>query len=280
MLTSTANAVAGRTSSGSTAGPAGMVRAMRQIVAEEGAGALWKGLSAGLQRQLVFASLRLSLYERIRDGVQSFRNGGRLGSGAAAAPPSLDVKILSGLLAGALGITVANPTDLVKVRLQAEGRLPPGVAPRYTGALDAYRKIVSLEGVTKLWTGLGPNIARNSVICAAELSTYDVAKEFALSNLGLPDNTLTHFGCGACAGMAGTLIGNPIDVVKTRVMNAQAGTYRNALDCFLQTLRHEGPLSFYRGAFPQFARITSWNIVMFVCYERYKKWAADYFRDA
>lgn len=43
---------------------------------------------------------------------------------------------------GALGITVANPTDLVKVRLQAEGKLPPGVPRRYSGALDAYSKIV------------------------------------------------------------------------------------------------------------------------------------------
>ena len=37
---------------------------------------------------------------------------------------------------------VANPSDLVKVRLQAEGKLPPGVPRRYTGALDAYSKIV------------------------------------------------------------------------------------------------------------------------------------------
>ena len=43
---------------------------------------------------------------------------------------------------GALAITVANPTDLVKVRLQAEGKLPPGVPRRYSGALNAYSTIV------------------------------------------------------------------------------------------------------------------------------------------
>ena len=43
---------------------------------------------------------------------------------------------------GALGITIANPTDLVKVRLQAEGKLPPGVPRRYSGALSAYSTIV------------------------------------------------------------------------------------------------------------------------------------------
>ena len=50
----------------------------------------------------------------------------------------------------AIGITVASPTDVVKVRLQAEGRLPPGVPRRYNGALDAYRKIVAQDGIKGL----------------------------------------------------------------------------------------------------------------------------------
>jgi solute carrier family 25 uncoupling protein 8/9 len=37
---------------------------------------------------------------------------------------------------------VANPTDLVKVRLQAEGKLPAGVPRRYSGAMNAYSTIV------------------------------------------------------------------------------------------------------------------------------------------
>lgn len=45
------------------------------------------------------------------------------------------------IFAGAVGIAIANPTDLVKVRLQAEGKLPPGVPRRYSGALNAYSTI-------------------------------------------------------------------------------------------------------------------------------------------
>lgn len=37
---------------------------------------------------------------------------------------------------------MANPTDLVKVRLQAEGKSPAGVPRHYTGALNAYYTIV------------------------------------------------------------------------------------------------------------------------------------------
>lgn len=44
---------------------------------------------------------------------------------------------------------------------------------RYNGVLDAYGKIIKQEGFASLWTGLGPNVARNAIINACELSTFD-----------------------------------------------------------------------------------------------------------
>lgn len=52
------------------------------------------------------------------------------------------LNLIIGIELGGLAITVANPTDLVKVRLQAEGKLPLGVPRRYLGAVDAYIKII------------------------------------------------------------------------------------------------------------------------------------------
>jgi hypothetical protein len=50
------------------------------------------------------------------------------------------------MISGALGIMVASPTDLVKVRLQSEGKLPPGVPRRYSGAMNAYSTIIRQVG--------------------------------------------------------------------------------------------------------------------------------------
>ena len=99
---------------------------------EEGAAALWKGLAPGLQRQLINGGLRIGLYDPIKSRVADAVAGGQ---------DTLGVKVISGLLSGALAISVANPTDLVKVRMQAEGRLPPGVAKRYTSSFNAYSTI-------------------------------------------------------------------------------------------------------------------------------------------
>ncbi|PWA62866.1 Mitochondrial brown fat uncoupling protein [Artemisia annua] len=51
----------------------------------------------------------------------------------------LTTKILA-FLTSALSISVANPTDLVKVLIQAEGKLAPCVPRHYSSALNAYSK--------------------------------------------------------------------------------------------------------------------------------------------
>jgi solute carrier family 25 uncoupling protein 8/9 len=76
---------------------------------------------------------------------------------------------------GAIGISVANPTDVVKIRLQAQGRLPPDQRP-YKGSMDCYSQIVAKNGIKGLWIGIVPNIMRNSIINAAELASYDQFK--------------------------------------------------------------------------------------------------------
>ena len=115
---------------------------MKTIASEEGVFALWNGLVPGLQRQLIFAGLRIGLYVPVRDTICGELKPGQ--------NPSLLQKILAGLATGAIGITVANPTDLVKIRMQAQGRLPVEQRP-YKGSIDCYTKVVKAGGMIGLW---------------------------------------------------------------------------------------------------------------------------------
>jgi len=255
----------------------GLVHTLTTMVKEEGFKAPWKGVAAGIQRQLAFAPIRIGLYEPVRNFY--------CGKDFKGDPPLLQ-KIAAGLTTSAVGITVASPTDVVKVRLQAEGRLPPGTPRRYNGAIDAYRKIVAQEGVGGLWTGYGPNLARNCVVNATELVAYDQAKEFFLK-MGMPDNVPTHIMSGLSAGLAATLLGSPVDVVKTRVMAAKKAApsgapggatataaveaeFKGPIDCAVKLLRTQGPTAFYKGFIPNFARIGSWNVVTWMTLEQLK----------
>ncbi|GKV33024.1 hypothetical protein SLEP1_g41579 [Rubroshorea leprosula] len=238
----------------------GLLGTMATIAKEEGLSALWKGIIAGLHRQFIYGGLRIGLYEPVKTFL--------VGSDFVGDIP-LYQKIFAALLTGALAIAVANPTDLVKVRLQAEGKLAAGIPRRYYGTLDAYYSIVRQEGLGALWTGLGPNIARNAIVNAAELASYDQVKQTILQIPGFTDNILTHLLAGLGAGFFAVCIGSPIDVVKSRMMGDS--TYKNTIDCFAKTLKNEGFLAFYKGFLPNFSRLGTWNVIMFLTLEQAKK---------
>ncbi|XP_050902522.1 mitochondrial uncoupling protein 1 isoform X6 [Lathyrus oleraceus] len=176
----------------------------------------------------LYGGLRIGLYEPVKNLY--------VGKDHVGDAP-LVKKILAALTTGAaVAIAVANPTDLVKVRLQAEGKFPPGVPRCYTGSLNAYSTIVKQEGVRTLWTGIGPNVARNAIINAAELASYDQVKETILKIPGFTDNVVTHL---LWAGFFAVCIGSPVDVVKSRMTGDPS--YKSTIGCFVKTLKNDVP---------------------------------------
>eukprot|EP00891_Asterochloris_glomerata_P005595 jgi/Astpho2/5595/fgenesh1_pg.00079_%23_51_t len=145
------------------------------------------GWVPGLQRQVLFTGIRLGLYERVKDVM---------GGGASETP--LYAKVAAALCTSAVGITVANPADLVKVRLQAcehptslifTRRQGSALAvdvgsPTYKNAREAYSRIVKEEGLGGLYKGYLANLVRNSIISATELVSYDQAKQTLLEHGG------------------------------------------------------------------------------------------------
>ncbi|EGR32123.1 hypothetical protein IMG5_095380 [Ichthyophthirius multifiliis] len=243
----------------------GVLGTVKVMIKEEGFLSLYSGLNAGLQRQMVFASIRIGLYEPVRNFYSSKEELGQT---------PLYKKILAGLTTGCIGIMVANPTDLVKIRLQAEGKKPAGER-RYNGVLDAYTKIVRTQGAAGLWQGLAPNIVRNSVINATELATYDESKQFFVSRKLLHDHSIsTHMICSAIAGFVAAVVGSPVDVLKTRIMNSSSGSgtqYKGVLDCVFRTFQEDGFMAFYKGFVPNAQRIITWNICMFMSLHQIRK---------
>ncbi|CAH9109303.1 unnamed protein product [Cuscuta epithymum] len=237
----------------------GLFGTMMTIAKEEGMVSLWKGLVPGLHRQFLYGGLRIGLYEPVKALLVGSDYVGEV---------SLFSKILAALLTGAIAISVANPTDLVKVRLQAESKTHAGAPKRYFGAMDAYYTIAKQEGFAALWTGLVPNVARNAIINAAELASYDHVKETVLKIPGFTDSPFTHLLAGCGAGFFAVCIGSPVDVVKSRMMGDSI--YKNTIDCLYKTLKFEGPFALYKGFLPNFTRLGLWNAIMFLTLEHVK----------
>ena len=101
-----------------------------------------------------------------RAGLSTTNNGGE----------ALLLRMVAGLTSGSFAICVAQPMDVVKIRMQAAGR-----SSRYKRVMDAYVSIARKEGVINgLYRGLGPNIGRNGIVNACETVVYDVTKVYHL----------------------------------------------------------------------------------------------------
>uniref|UniRef100_A0A3Q3IGM1 Dicarboxylate carrier UCP2 n=1 Tax=Monopterus albus TaxID=43700 RepID=A0A3Q3IGM1_MONAL len=240
----------------------GVFGTISTMIRTEGPKSLYNGLVAGLQRQVCFASVRIGLY----DNVKNFYTGGK----DSKAGIGVLIRILAGCTTGAMAVSFAQPTDVVKVRFQAQMNLD-GVARRYNGTMQAYKHIFQNEGLRGLWKGTLPNITRNALVNCTELVTYDLIKEAILKHNLMSDNLPCHFVSAFGAGFVTTVIASPVDVVKTRYMNSPPGQYKSAINCAWTMLTKEGPTAFYKGFVPSFLRLGSWNIVMFVSFEQIKR---------
>lgn len=85
-----------------------------------------------------------------------------------------------------------------------------------------------------------------------------------------PAATTTHGLCAFGAGFVAVCFGSPVDVLKTRLMNATPGQKTGAFAIIAEMFKNEGPLAFYKGFTVNFLRIGSWNVAMFLFLEQIK----------
>ncbi|KAG0606906.1 hypothetical protein M758_9G177800 [Ceratodon purpureus] len=238
------------------------------VARSEGVQALYSGVSATLLRQALYSSTRMGLYEYLK---RQWRDDTQEGSGLP-----LYKKVTAALVAGASGAIVGNPADLAMVRMQADGRLPMNERRNYTGVGNALLRMVNQDGVLSLWTGSAPTVTRAMLVTAAQLATYDQIKDAITANHMVPEGLATQVVASCGAGILASVASNPIDVVKTRVMNmkvaeGEAAPYRGALDCAVKTVRAEGPMALYKGFIPTVTRQGPFAIVLFLSLEQIKR---------
>jgi len=233
---------------------------MTSILGDEGPVALWKGFQPALVRQVCYTSLAFVVYEPVRNFYGRF--------GQTGSEPTFFQRLMAGGTAGALAITVFNPTEVLKTQLQTASRPVP------------MRTIVSQvwvrDGILGFWAGFQPNIARTFLVNAAELGTYDEAKARLRPVLG--DGLGTHVGASGIAGFASACTSTPADVVKTRLMNTagQAQAYSGVVNAVQTILREEGVSALYKGFTPILIRKVLWCTVFFVSYERLRSVANSF----
>lgn len=242
-----------------------------KIIQQDGVKALFSGVSATMLRQTLYSTTRMGLYDVMKQKWTDQETGNM----------PLMTKIGAGLIAGGVGAAVGNPADVAMVRMQADGRLPASQRRNYKSVIDAISQMRKSEGITSLWRGSSLTVNRAMLVTASQLASYDQIKESILENNIMKDGLGTHVTASFAAGFVASVVTNPVDVIKTRVMNMKveaghAAPYSGAIDCAMKTVRSEGVMALYKGFIPTISRQGPFTVVLFVTLEQVRKLLKDF----
>ncbi|NXB00334.1 DIC protein, partial [Cnemophilus loriae] len=229
------------------------------VIRTDGFLALYNGLSASLCRQMTYSLTRFGIYETAKK---------RLGQGNQGPPPFYQ-KVLLGAAGGFTGGFVGTPADMVNVR-RSEGIGAAGAGVRVAARGQHRYRVLREEGLKKLFSGASVASCRGALVTIGQLSCYDQAKQLVLATGLLSDNVVTHFLSSFIAGGCATFLCQPLDVLKTRLMNSH-GEYRGVTHCAMETAKL-GPLAFYKGFVPAAVRLIPQTVLTFLFLEQLRKY--------
>jgi len=235
------------------------------IMANEGIGGFYKGLSAALTRQILYTGARLGLFDKF---TAMAKNPGEK-------MPFYKLSLCA-MGAGGIGAAVGNPADLALVRMQADAVLPEAERRGYTSIVSAVQAIVKNEGAMGLMGGVAPTmyraVAQNFGMLAFNAKTKEV-----LEGMEVGTDNMRVFGSAAVGGFAASVFALPFDYVKTQVQKmvpdpaTGAMPYKGPLDCAMQQVKKGGPLVFYAG-FPVFyVRMAPHAMISLIMQDNIKK---------
>lgn len=185
----------------------GMFSTMVKIAQNEGFTKLYAGLSASILRQATYSTVRFGVYEKLKDLVSKnkskFKKRSEIDYDSirliTCIEANLGELLVCSSIAGALGGACGNPGDVINVRMQNDGQLPPHQRRNYKHAIDGIIRISREEGFSALFRGLGPNINRAILMTSSQCVSYDMFKYLLLNHTPMQDGLSLHFSSSVLA---------------------------------------------------------------------------------
>ena len=158
-----------------------MIDAFAKIYKQEGLKALYSGIWPAILRQSVYGTIKFGTYYNLK---KKFAERGYLLD--KSGNESVWGNASCAALAGAVSSALANPTDVLKVRMQVHGN-----GGKASQLWMCFREIYVNEGMKGLWRGVGPTSQRAALIAGVELPIYDFCKHYLMDSFG--DMPANHF---------------------------------------------------------------------------------------
>ncbi|KAF9914726.1 Mitochondrial oxaloacetate carrier protein [Lobosporangium transversale] len=176
--------------------------------------------------------------------------------------PSALYGFLAGGIAACGAVTITNPAEVIKTRLQLQGELmrqAPGTTKIYTNFAQAFVHIAKYEGIRGLQRGLGCAYMYQIMMNGTRLGLYDPIKHSIHQLLGTDpakNNNVVNIAAGGTGGVLSAVLASPLFLVKTRLQSYSSHEasrvghqhyYKHTFDGLRHVYKSEGFRGLYRG---------------------------------
>ncbi|CAM9371335.1 unnamed protein product [Hapterophycus canaliculatus] len=242
-----------------------LLQAGRNLLARGGVPELYQGLGVTLIGSMPAVGVYFGLYQFVKKQLDAKQG----------MSPYLSITVSAGV-----GNFIASffrvPYEVVKQRLQV------GQYPTTSVALTSIYREDGLLGFFGK-SGLKMQWARDIPYAMVTLLVYETLQKAAARRKcspGSEENSnsserkaqaspLENMVIGAIAGGMGSLVTNPMDMIKTRMMTSPE-LYAGPMDAAWKALSKEGPHAFLKGATPRLLHKIPANAFFFVAYEFFR----------
>ena len=163
-------------------------------------------------------------------------------------------------------VTGIHPIDVVKTRLQVSGQGTRNY--KALGIGGTIKTIFKEEGVAAFWKGIGAAWLREASYTSLRLGLYSPIKK--VMGVNSQSNFFLKFLAGSVAGGIGSIVGNPFDVIKTRMMAFEGRVQPSFWSTLIDLYGLEKFRGFYKGLQANVMRACVLNGTKMACYDQIK----------
>jgi solute carrier family 25 phosphate transporter 23/24/25/41 len=159
---------------GGLKGNALLMQTAKNMWADGGLRAAYRGLTMGLIGMFPYSAIDIGTFEFLKHTFTKYKARYYSIHEEDAAPGSVVTAVI-GATSGATGATIVYPLNVLRTRLQTQGTaMHP---PTYTGIWDVAQRTVRNEGVRGLYKGLTPNILKVAPALSITWVVYENTKK-------------------------------------------------------------------------------------------------------
>lgn len=214
---------------------------------EEGIRGLWKGHVPGQILSITYGFGQFAAYDQFNRHSRRF----------AFFDEHSDIRhTVAGGFAGAFGMTIATPFDVVRTRFIAQDH-----GRGYKTIFEAFSTILKAEGFYGLFRGLIPSVVAIAPNAAIQFGTYNFFLERYMAFMN--EESVSRYIillAGTCSGTIAKMCIYPLDLTKKRLQIQEFQSNRTTfgknikttgmIDCLKKTFVEEGTIGLYKGLTP------------------------------